>query len=244
MNKTTTARLASGLSTGAAAAFALALAAGSATAAPDSTKWHFDDSGLMGEWTFTTSITDTTPKVGDEITIANTLTHTKVDRYVYKVKQVVPQCLDFVKATGSGTIASTQDKTGTADSYVLVNAPTGGWRIDGASSSLVKVNVTYKVTEDCATGNAQQTVMHMSGSTIGDQNFNNPISFTVAKPAGGGGDNGGGDNGGGDNGGGDNGGGDNGGGDNGGGDNGGGDNGGGDNGGGDNGGGDNGAGTT
>ncbi|GAA4744856.1 hypothetical protein [Gordonia alkaliphila] len=175
-------RLAAGLGTGAAAAFALALAAGSATAAPDSTKWHFDDSGLMGEWTFTTSITDTTPKVGDEITIANTLTHTKVDRYVYKVKQVVPQCLDFVKATGSGTIASTQDKTGTADSYVLVNAPTGGWRIDGASSSLVKVNVTYKVTEDCATGNAQQTVMHMSGSTIGDQNFNNPISFTVAKP--------------------------------------------------------------
>ncbi|MCK0438633.1 hypothetical protein MUG78_03910 [Gordonia alkaliphila] len=195
----------------------------------------------MGKWTFTMGITDTTPKVGDEITISNTLSHSQIDRYVYRVKQVVPKCLDFVSANGSGTIASTQNTTGTDDSFVLVNAPTGGWRINGPGQSVVKVNVVYKVTDACATGNAQQAVMHMGGSTIGDRNFNNnPISFTVAKPSTGGGDNGGGDNGGGDNGGGDNGGGDNGGGDNGGGDNGGGNNGGGDNGGGDNGDGDNG----
>ena len=215
-------RLAAGLGTGAAAAFALALAAGSATAAADSTTWNFDDSGAMGKWTFTMGITDTTPKVGDEITISNTLSHSQIDRYVYRVKQVVPKCLDFVSANGSGTIASTQNTTGTDDSFVLVNAPSGGWRINGPGQSVVKVNVVYKVTDACATGNAQQAVMHMGGSTIGDRNFNNnPISFTVAKPSTGGGDNGGGDNGGGDNGGGDNGGGDNGGGDNGGGDNGG-----------------------
>ncbi|MFC0316482.1 hypothetical protein ACFQNE_13590, partial [Gordonia phosphorivorans] len=206
--------LAAGLTTGAAAAFALALAAGTATAAGDNIEWYEDDSGAMGLWTFTTSITDTTPKVGDQITISNTLSHSKIDRYVYKVKQVVPQCLDFVSANGSNTIKSTDDKTGTADSYVLFNAPSGGWRINGASSSVIKVNAIYTVTEACATGEAQQTTMHMSGSTIGDRNYNKPISFTVAKPTGGG-DNGGGDNGGGNNGGGDNGSGDNGSGDNG-----------------------------
>ncbi|MFC0316540.1 hypothetical protein ACFQNE_13865 [Gordonia phosphorivorans] len=196
MNNTLRTRMAGGLTTAAGAAFALTLAAGSATAAGSYASWEFDDKGAMGTWTFTMSVSDPTPNVGDEIIITNSMAHTKIDRYIYKVKQVVPQCLELVDATSSNTIASTDNNTGKADSNVVVNAPGGGWRIAGDSKNPVTVSVTYKVTNACAIGKQQDAVMHISGlgTNIGEQNFDDhPVSFTVSKGSGSiGGGNGGG----------------------------------------------------
>lgn len=177
-----TAKIAAGFGVGAAALTAVVLATPGADAASDMTFWEHGNSR------FEMTVSDTTPSVGDTITISNTFQRKWSDEYIYSVKYVVPSCLNYVAGSGhwnGGQVSSVDDQTDANPAFALINAPgVTSWNVPGLGGGFGEkrtASMKFKVTAACATGNANQLEMHYGGS-LGDGIYKTqPPKFTVAK---------------------------------------------------------------
>lgn len=165
------------------------VSAGDASAASQLTYWEHGNSK------FEMTVSDTTPQVGDTITIGINFQRKASDEYIYEIKTLVPSCLRYIEGSaGWGGSPSPADKVENQtrqpvgqQSFLKIYAPskvawvvqwnwTSGWGSKKSASS------QYYVTQDCATGVPGQTSMHYGGS-LGDGTYQDKgPTITVAKP--------------------------------------------------------------
>lgn len=151
-----------------------------ASAAPATVSW--DD----GSSHYDRTISDTTPAIGDTITVTTQFQRKDIDEYIYKIKDISDQCLDYVagsaKWEGGAISAVNTSKPG----EVLVSSPDSiSWRV--ATAGLVwnwgakrSFSLQYKVTPECS-GKSVVTTMHYGGSR-GDGTYQGKgPTITVAK---------------------------------------------------------------
>lgn len=196
--KTFPTRVALGLGTGAVAIATAALAAPSADAASASALTYWEH----GNSRFNMTVSDSTPKVGDVITLSNTFQRKWSDEYIYSVKYTIPSCLDYVAGSarwGSGAVSDVENKSGEETAFVKANAPSiTSWRVVGLGAGFgdpFPASMQFRVTAACATGETQPTSLHYGGS-LGDGTYKDKgPSITVAKAANPGGGDGGGNGG-------------------------------------------------
>ncbi|GAC80678.1 MULTISPECIES: hypothetical protein [Gordonia] len=181
-------RIVAGLSACAIAATGVALSSGSASADEGLTYWE------DGNSRFNQLVSDTTPEIGDTITITTQFQRKWADEYIYSVKELVPACLRYIEGSaGWGGSPSPADKveisSGTpADpqAYVKVNAPSiTSWVVKGLGSGFggkKSVSMQFYVRESCGTGVAMPTSMHYGGSLGSGTYEDKGPTITVAKP--------------------------------------------------------------
>jgi len=122
-------RLAGGLGAGALALTALAFTAADANAASAGTDW------TDGNSRFTMSVSDSTPKVGDVVTVRSTFQRKWSDEYIYQVKHVVPSCFDYVDGSATwdaGKANNVENGSGQNPGYAKITSPNStSWRVPG-----------------------------------------------------------------------------------------------------------------
>ncbi|MGB3708566.1 Ig-like domain-containing protein [Gordonia sp. (in: high G+C Gram-positive bacteria)] len=163
-----------------AAAIAIPLSgvvAAPAMGAPDSVSWS------DGNSSFERSVSDSTPAVGDTITVTTRFQRKASDEYIYNYKDLTNSCLNYVAGSAKwegGSIASVNSSVA---GEVRVEAPNvTSWRVPLGGTKR-SISVQYTVTGDCATGDGMLTTMHYGGS-LGSGIYNNPKRgpvITVAK---------------------------------------------------------------
>lgn len=190
-------RVAAGFSVGALSLVAAMGAAADASAATAQTEW------VDGNSKFVMTVSDSTPRVGDTLTFANTFQRKWADEYIYWVKYTVPSCLRYVDGSAGwennpsmGNKMEVHESTGPNDpAYVQINAPdVVTWRVPGLGAgwgAARSVSMQFTVTSKCATGEALTPGLAYKGS-LGTGNYaDRGPSFTVPKGTGGGSEGGG-----------------------------------------------------
>lgn len=185
-NITTRARLAAGL---AVAATAAAVAgAGVASAEPDSTTWTDGTRFVM-------TVSDSTPAVGQTISISTSFERQGIDEYIYNYKALFDGCLTYVEGTTNwdnkpADQNKVQSSPADAGSQAFVRVDSPGptpkltWKVTagvGHLGSPKVISMDFIVTKGCATGSPMSTTMHYGGS-LGDGIYTDKgPEITVAK---------------------------------------------------------------
>ncbi|WP_430335106.1 beta strand repeat-containing protein [Rhodococcus sp. ACT016] len=131
-----------------AAGFAATVGVGSAGAASADVTWS------DGNSKFTRTVSNSTPSVGDTITVSTKFERTGgVVEYIQAVKDLHPTCLTYTGGVSSPEIAA---------DYTRV---TGSWPVyPNISPKSQTFNFNYLVTASCARATPLMTTMHYSGS--------------------------------------------------------------------------------
>ncbi|MDH6282217.1 hypothetical protein M2280_003445 [Prescottella agglutinans] len=150
-----------------AAGFAATVGVGSAGAAPASVSWQ------DGSSKFTRTVSNSTPSVGDTITVSTTFERTGgVVEYIQAVKDLHPTCLTYTGGVSSPEIAA---------DYTRV---TGSWPVyPNISPKSQTFNFNYLVTASCARATPLMTTMHYSGSLGSGTYPDKGPTITVSKDA-------------------------------------------------------------
>ena len=185
----TAARLASGTGATALAIALLGATAGTAAAAPaTSDPWY----GVNNNSQYWMTVSDSTPKVGDTITLSTSMKRRVAIETITKVKQVVPTCLSYVAGSAvwnDKPVDNIEDGSGEDPGYVLAK---GSWTVDGTGkvgnnwSAVSTLAMQFTVNPSCATGEAMPTTMHITGSLNNRTDQDKGPTITVAKGIGGG----------------------------------------------------------
>ncbi|RMI27591.1 hypothetical protein [Nocardia stercoris] len=172
--------------TSAVGALAAVLCAGPATAAPGTINW------TDGSSQFTRTISNTSPKEGDVITVSTQFARNSiVDEYIYSIKDEHPACLTYV--AGSAKMNNGTTDYPYEDPEVVPND--GGSGYVGVSFSITNwpvmnrplahqspvFSVQYKVGHDCTPGTALTTGMEYSGSLGSGHYSTQGPSITVSQ---------------------------------------------------------------
>lgn len=192
-------RRVAGLGVTAAAITATALTLSPASAAIDSQTITSENMRVV------LSVSDSTPRVGDTITVSADFQRSWSLEIVNNVKFVVPNCLNYVDGSmtmQNKAVTNVENNTGptaTGQAYVRGNGP---WTVSGGFAesygSVSKLTAQLTVSPSCATGQAQQFDIHWGSAISGTSASGKGPFMTVAKatdPGDGGGNNGGGNNG-------------------------------------------------
>ncbi|WP_158726657.1 Ig-like domain-containing protein [Tomitella fengzijianii] len=160
MSRTTTRRIAAGVSAGAlAASLATTIGVGAAGAETSSVSWG------DGSSNFQRTVSDATPSVGDTITTTTTFTRDGiVDEYLYRVKDLHPECFAYVP--GSAQVGgSAIDDVETGSSFTAVNGGSFEWPVRPVLGPKSRTfSFSYTVGTDCRAGSDFMTSMHYDGS--------------------------------------------------------------------------------
>lgn len=187
MNNSLRNRIAAGVSVGAFALAAASMGAPAANAASAMTYWE------EGNSRFEMTVSNSTPATGDTITISNTFQRKWADEYIYSVKYLVPNCLEYVWNSAkwdTGVVQNVEDLSGQEASFVKANANSvTSWKVTGLGAGFgdkQKVSMQFVVGDNCPIGKELGTDMHYGGS-LGDGTYHNKgPKITVSKGAGGG----------------------------------------------------------
>ncbi|MFC4605193.1 Ig-like domain-containing protein [Rhodococcus kronopolitis] len=176
-----------GIAAGAATTLTLgvlaAFGAGVAGAAPGSITW--DD----GSSRFTRTVSNTTPSVGDTVTVTTKFDRTSwVDEFIYNVKDRHPSCLTYVPGSAKmgGSPTNTDEvkaDEGNGTGYVRASWGVTSWVVQNRPGfhASPTFSVDYKVGPSCARGTALATGMDYGGS-LGSGNYGTKgPSITMAK---------------------------------------------------------------
>ena len=159
-----------GVAAGAATTLAIGalafLGAGVAGAAPASITW--DD----GSSRFTRTVSNTSPAVGDTITVTTKFDRTSwVDEFIYNVKDRHPSCLTYVPGSAKmgGSTTNTDDVNadeGNGTGYVRSSWGVTSWVVQNRPGfhASPEYSVDYKVGPNCPRGVALTTGMDYGGS--------------------------------------------------------------------------------
>ncbi|MFI6431906.1 Ig-like domain-containing protein [Rhodococcus oryzae] len=179
--ETTRAIAAGAAATVAMSAFAL-LGAGTAGAAPATIEW---DSGSSH---YIRTISNTTPAVGDTITVTTKFQRTSwTDEYIYNVKDRHHSCLTYVPGsasmTGQNTYPVANPEVNADEAYVRAAWGVTDWVVRSRPGywDAPIFSVNYKVGANCPRGTALTTGMDYGGS-LGSGNFGDKgPSITIGK---------------------------------------------------------------
>ncbi|AQA24105.1 hypothetical protein BTZ20_3592 [Rhodococcus sp. MTM3W5.2] len=160
------------------------LGAGVAGAAPGSISW--DD----GSSHFTRTISNTTPAVGDTITVTTKFERTSwTDEYIYNVKDRHHSCLTYVpgsaKMIGQSEYPVENPEVNANEAYVRAAWGVTDWVVQSRPGfyRAPTFSVAYKVGQNCPRGTALTTGMDYGGS-LGSGNYGNKgPSITMGKTA-------------------------------------------------------------
>ncbi|AQA24332.1 bacterial Ig-like domain family protein [Rhodococcus sp. MTM3W5.2] len=160
------------------------LGAGVAGAAPGSISW--DD----GSSHFTRTISNTTPAVGDTITVTTKFERTSwTDEYIYNVKDRHHSCLTYVpgsaKMIGQSEYPVDNPEVNANEAYVRAAWGSTDWVVQNRPGfyRAPTFSVAYKVGQNCPRGTALTTGMDYGGS-LGSGNYGNKgPSITIGKSA-------------------------------------------------------------
>ncbi|MDH6282211.1 beta strand repeat-containing protein [Prescottella agglutinans] len=169
MARSTTRRIVSAAAVGAVAAgFVVAAGVGSAGAAPGSVSWQ------DGSSKFTRTVSNSTPSVGETVTVSTTFERTNiVAEYIQAVKDLHPTCLTYTGGARSNPEV--------APDYTRV---TGSWGVDpNVGPKSQTFNFNYLVTASCARATPLMTTMHYSGSLGSGTYADKGPTITVSKDA-------------------------------------------------------------
>ncbi|MFI6431907.1 Ig-like domain-containing protein [Rhodococcus oryzae] len=168
--ETTRAIAAGAAATVAMSAFAL-LGAGVADAAPATITWDSGSSRYIRD------ISNTTPAVGDTITVKTRFERTSwVDEYIYNVKDRHHSCLTYVpgsaKMSGSNDYPVANPEVNADEAYVRASWGSTDWVVRSRPGfwDAPTFSVSYKVGANCPRGTALTTGMDYGGS-LGSGNF-------------------------------------------------------------------------
>ncbi|PTR35630.1 Ig-like domain-containing protein [Rhodococcus sp. OK611] len=162
-------------------AFAL-LGAGVASAAPGSITWNSGSSRYIRD------ISNTTPAVGDTITVKTRFERTSwVDEYIYNVKDRHHSCLTYVpgsaKMSGSNDYPVANPEVNADEAYVRASWGSTDWVVRSRPGfwDAPTFSVSYKVGANCPRGTALTTGMDYGGS-LGSGSFGTQgPSITIGK---------------------------------------------------------------
>src|SRR6476619_4813993 len=179
--ETTRAIAAGAAATVAMSAFAL-LGAGVADAAPATITWDSGSSRYIRD------ISNTTPAVGDTITVKTRFERTSwVDEYIYNVKDRHHSCLTYVpgsaKMSGSSDYPVENPEVNADEAYVRASWGSTDWVVRSRPGfwDAPTFSVSYKVGANCPRGTALTTGMDYGGS-LGSGNFGDKgPSITIGK---------------------------------------------------------------
>ncbi|MBP1159391.1 Ig-like domain-containing protein [Rhodococcus sp. PvR099] len=179
--ETTRAIAAGAAATVAMSAFAL-LGAGVASAAPGSITWNSGSSRYIRD------ISNTTPAVGDTITVKTRFERTSwVDEYIYNVKDRHHSCLTYVpgsaKMSGGSDYPVENPEVNADEAYVRASWGSTDWVVRSRPGfwDAPTFSVSYKVGANCPRGTALTTGMDYGGS-LGSGSFGTQgPSITIGK---------------------------------------------------------------
>ncbi|MBP1159389.1 Ig-like domain-containing protein [Rhodococcus sp. PvR099] len=179
--ETTRAIAAGAAATVAMSAFAL-LGAGVADAAPATITWDSGSSRYIRD------ISNTTPAVGDTITVKTRFERTSwVDEFIYNVKDRHHSCLTYVpgsaKMSGGSDYPVENPEVNADEAYVRASWGSTDWVVRSRPGfwDAPTFSVSYKVGANCPRGTALTTGMDYGGS-LGSGNFGDKgPSITIGK---------------------------------------------------------------